>query len=394
MADLIAAGSTNQVQSNLFRKYMPTIRAKSKCNTLRSQARTMIGKWVASNHKFSYKQYRHFKRNGTAHVWQQLISQKRFDKIDFGSVHGRALLQMVSSKFLENQGLTKKYEEWIESQPVAKFTGYVHELAMKIGAPNMCGSRNRYRKAVDLKPYQKKTINKQYDGLVRLAKSDENITKLLVVRDTSSSMTSNIPGQDFSAYDVAKALGIFFGDMLDGPFKNSWLEFSNSARIHTYKASNFVDKWLGDTSEAYGGTNFQGVMEFFSKVKSDNVDESHFPSGILCISDGEFNSTGMRNETNVQAFKRGLLGGGFSREFVDNFKIVFWDIRNSYYGKRNASFETYDNHENVFYMSGYDGTVVSFFFRSSDICRAPAGALQISNGIKNISRNSLMAKQE
>lgn len=76
----------------------------------------------------SYKQYQNLKASGTAHQWQQLISQSNFLEINFDSIHGRALAQLVSSKFLANHKLEEKYETWVESKPLVKFTGYVYEL--------------------------------------------------------------------------------------------------------------------------------------------------------------------------------------------------------------------------------------------------------------------------
>jgi hypothetical protein len=42
----------------------------------------------------------------------------------------------VSSKFLANQKLESKYENWIASKPIAKFTGFVHELFKNVGFGN------------------------------------------------------------------------------------------------------------------------------------------------------------------------------------------------------------------------------------------------------------------
>ena len=62
-----------------------------------------------------------------------MISKRLFDQINFDTIHGRALAQLVGGKFLKNQGLESKYQQWIESKPVAKFTGYVYELFTPLG---------------------------------------------------------------------------------------------------------------------------------------------------------------------------------------------------------------------------------------------------------------------
>jgi hypothetical protein len=374
-ASLIMSGLENPNTVDLVKKYLPQIKSRSNCTTVEAQANTTIGKFlvskifgVKSDNYATYKQYRKLKASGEAHQWQQLISQRLFDQIDFASVHGRALSGLVSSKFLSNNNLENTYEDWISAQPVAKYTGYVHELAMKIGSPN--GGNNYWlsgSNATTLKPYQKHTINKQYDGLVKLAKDNVNLNSgLLVVRDTSGSMTSNIKGQEISAYDVAKALGIFFGDMLEGHFANSWVEFNRTAKMHTYKEDNFVDKWLGDASSIIGNTNFLSVANLFANIKSKGVTESEFPTGIVCISDGEFNRAKDRLTTNFEAFRDILTAAGFSKEYVKNFQLILWDIPNSYYGRDTTQFETYGDTENVFYLSGYDGSILGFLLGDAD----------------------------
>ena len=99
MSDFILAGLENPNTCNLVKKFIPTIKAKSKCRTLESQANTIIGKFLA--HKLfgdgefspklhsnnSYCLYRKLKSSGTAHEWQQMISRSQFN-IDFSKVHG------------------------------------------------------------------------------------------------------------------------------------------------------------------------------------------------------------------------------------------------------------------------------------------------------------------
>lgn len=76
---------------------------------------------------------------------------------------------------------------------------------------------------------------------------------------------------------------------------------------------------------------------------------------------GEFDKTGMHNDSNIKAFREILKAAGFSREYRDNLTFVFWDIRNTFYGNTNRPFETYNSEKyKVFYFSGYDGSVLSF----------------------------------
>lgn len=360
MGAIIMAGLENPNTVNLVKKYLPQIKPNSKCTTVEAQADNMIAKWICSllygvkpDHvskaKFyghTYKLYRKLKASGTAHRWQQLISRGNHNLVDFDTVHGRALALMVSSKYLKNQGLEEKYNQWIESKPVAKFTGYVHELFMKIPT----------------KPYQISTLNKQFEGLVEIAKKNAKTdTSLIVVRDTSGSMDRSAEGVNMSCGNIAKALALFFSRMLpDGHFANSWIEFNADAKMHQWRGSTPYENWINDHSSYIGNTDFQSVIRLFAKIKNSGVPESEFPTGILCISDGEFDPADLE-ATNVQKALHTLRSNGFSKEYVDNFKIVLWDLRNNYYGRRSTSFETYESDvPNVYYFSGFDGSTVAF----------------------------------
>ena len=355
---LILAGLENPETSELVKKYLPQIKSRSKCKTVAAQADTIIGKYLCSvifadieDKIESYEKYRKLKVSGTAHVWQQLISQGRFMEIDFDTVHGRALAQMVSGQFLKNNGLEETFEKWMASKPIAKYTGYVYELMQPV--------KSGYSNNV-LRSYQEDTINKQFLGLIETAKKGmvgEN--PFITVVDTSSSMTGLVPGTKISAYDIAKSMALYFSYLLKGPFNNHWMEFNNKCILKKWVGDTPVKKLQNDRSEAYGSTDFESVARTFVEVRQSGIKEEDFPGGILCLSDGCFNYT-HSNEGNYKSFKKILLRGGFSKEFVDKFKIVLWDIPNGYYADRGAKFEEFADCPGMFHISGLDGSVVAF----------------------------------
>jgi hypothetical protein len=350
MGKLILSGLENDNTTNLVRKYLPQIRTNSKCNNVSAEADNIIGKWIASlifgkkedDSGLTYRKYRKIKTSGTAHQWQQLISQGKHNLVNFNTVHGRALAKMVSGKYITNNGLTSAYEKWIESKPAVKYTGYVHELFEKMPT----------------KPYQINTLNSQFKGLVETGKKNATTTTgLIVVRDTSGSMSGLAENTNMSCFHIGKALGLYFSEMLsEGYFANSWIEFNSNAKLNTWAGSTPYQKWVNDTSRYNPrNTNFTSVIELFVSIKKKGVKESDFPTGILCISDMEFDPVEL-NKTNVQEALDMLLRGGFSQEYVDNFKIVLWNLQT----RHNARFETYGDVKNVYYFSGYDASTIAF----------------------------------
>ena len=372
---LILTGLENPNTSELIKKYLPQIKTNSRCNTLEAQADNLIAKWICSllfgskdgKEVSNYKKYRKLKSNGTAHQWQQLISQGKHELVDFNTVHGRALALMVSGKYLANNNLENKYTEWIESKPIAKFTGYVHELFTKLPQ----------------KKYQIDTLNSQFKGLVETAKKNAvDGTSMIVVRDTSGSMTLPATGTSQSCGDIAKALALFFSEMLpSGVFANTWIEFNSSAKMHTWKGSTPYEKWTNDRSGYLGDTDFQSVIQLFCTMRKQGISESEFPTGIICISDSEFNPTQL-GKTNVNQALSSLRLNGFSDEYVNNFKIVLWNLQRGY--NVGNKFETYGDVKNVFYFSGYDGSTIAFLTGvEGQAEKAPTTAEELFNAAMN-----------
>jgi hypothetical protein len=350
--DLILAGLRNENTSELVKKYLPQIKARKQATTIDAQSNNAIAKWICSllfgakeNHS-SYKAYRKLKTSGTAHDWQKLISQQKFDKIDFNQVHGRALSILVKSKFLKNHGLSEKYAAWITAPTTkeVKYTGFVHELF----EGSWINDKNK-----------EETINKQFHTLVEKARTNE-VTDLIVVKDISGSMSSQCTGTKSSCGNVAKSMALFFSEFLKGTFANSYIDFDSKATLRTWVGQTPVDKYKNDRASCVGGTNFQSVIDLFVTIKRKGVNESEFPRGILAISDGEFNPTQL-NQTNVETARNKLKGAGFSKDYVDNFVIVLWNLQSSYYGKGTGEkFETGLDTKGVYYFGGYSPSVISF----------------------------------
>lgn len=349
----ILTGLKDETQNNLIKKYLPQIKTRSACKTVESQADNMIAKWICSllygsksKEGTTYRMYRKLKTSGTAHEWQKLISQGKHDLVDFNTIHGRALNKLVRSKYLTNQGLSDKYNAWISKDSTeAKYTGFVHELFEKLPSVKSYLDANKIE-----------TINKQFATLVKKGGEVKKDTSFIVVRDTSGSMSSTATGTNMSCYNIAKALALYFSEFLTGKFSNAWIEFKDDAKMHEWKGETPIDRWYNDKSDTIGSTNFQSVINLFVKLKAQGVSESEFPTGILCISDSEFNPAQL-GKTNVETAKSTLRRSGFSDEYVNNFVIVLWNLQ-SY--TRGNKFETHGDVQNVYYFSGYSAATVSF----------------------------------
>ena len=381
---VICAGLDNPKTSSLVRKYLPTIRTNSKSITVESQANTLIGRWIASrlftekdrkgDNYYIYTKYRHLKAGGKAHDWQQKISKQLYESINFNTIAGRALSLLVGSKFLENHNLTEKYSKWISSKPTAKFTGFVFELFKPLGD---------YHTAEILPDYQEQTIQAQFNQLVETGKGNMNTqSKLLVVRDISGSMTSRAIGTNMSSYAIGKAMALYFSEFLDGAFKNAYAVFADDCELRVWKGNSVCDKWRNDIDSDFGSTNFLSIAKLLVKIKNKGVPESEFPTGVLALSDGEFNSTGWNesygaSSTNFKVFRKLLKEGGFSEDYVNNFKLILWDLPNGYYGGSSPKFEDFADAPNNYYLSGYDPSAIAFIMGNEEFKASPRNAEEL-----------------
>jgi hypothetical protein len=100
--------------------------------------------------------------------------------------------------------------------------------------------------------------------------------------------------------------------------------------------------------------------------------EEEFPSGMLCLSDGEFDRPYSNSDKAVATFRETLLKGGFSKKFVDNFKIILWDIPNGYYGKSTPKFEELADSPNTIHIGGLDGSIVAFLLGNEISQKVPS----------------------
>ena len=393
----IADGLANESQSNLVKKYLPQIYSAKHCDTLQKQCNAVIGRRIArflfgnpedvQDKIHNAVEYRKLKTSGTAHEWQKKIAQRDFLNINWDTIAGRALQKLVNSKFLENHNLVEAFSNWVLSQETAKYTGYPYEL-FKDG--NYGFNKSTIIENLYPKRYQRELVNKQFLQLIDVAKQDMNRqTGFIVAMDVSGSMTSKCPGSTtMSAYSVARAMALYFSYLLRGKFANTYLAFSDRVVIDRFEGSTPLEKYYnGYHKYSACNTNFFQIAQLLGELKAKGYPESEFPTGVVCLSDGEFDRqtgdwdiTGNANwrsrsnasrETVFEAFKKCLLKCGFSKEYVDNFKLVLWDIPNSYYGSSTPKFEALANTPNIFHMSGFDPAGLAFLTGTKQVTTIP-----------------------
>lgn len=362
---ILAANIANDDQRNLVLKYMPLPVAKSKAKSDRAKMRNTLAHEFMKYLGLSYKEYRALKTTGDAHVFQKLISQRKFKDLNFNTIPGKALNILANApKFFEKTKLLKKFEQWVKEQPVVKFNGYPYELAVQVRM-----------KRDKLPLYQKMTIDKQFDMLIETAKKDQGGLKgnVWCALDTSGSMGWEESKVSNNAYaiDVCLGLGVYFAELNTGAFHNNVVLFSSTSEARSIKGtfSERIQSLL--KSCAMGSTNFQSVIDLMIRVRKQHpeIPESDFPQTLLVISDMQFDATG-NMQTNYEMLVDKLRNEGkFSDEFLKSFKVVWWYCT----GAKTRDYPSTIDDAGAYMFSGFDGAILTLLLGGEDVVDEQTG---------------------
>ena len=368
--EVIAEGINDPSHKDLIKKYMPRIRSSKKCTTSWAMKTNTLAKRFADVAGWSYKDYRTYKTSGEAHTFQKIICKGLYSNIDWKTIPGKALLNLVSGKFLTNHNLEDTYYDWIKSQPVAKFNGYAFELGRKLG-----NSKYEFNKTSRI---TRITVDKQFDGLITTASKDGGAIQgnVLCALDTSGSM--NGPALDNAGttpFHVCISLGIYFSELNQGAFHNTVAMFDDTSTLLKLKGKTFSDKWNEIISQqtAWGSTNFQSVIDLIVDTRKNHpeVPLEDFPSTLVVVSDMQFNpSTSYYNRISEQTnYETAMskLRKVFPSEFVDNFKIIWWYCSN----RKTSDFPSTMENGGTYMMSGFDGSIISFLLGGDIVVKTP-----------------------
>jgi len=340
---LIQKGIDCDYNSNLVAKYLPRIRSKSNVYNERHTTLNQFGFGLIKFLKWTPTQYRKFKASGEAHEFQQLLSKGLFNHVDFNSIPGKALFQLVNrtgrdgKTTIERHGLETQYINWIKDQPIAKFTGYVYELMQTVNTSMTIA--------------QKYTVDKQFEGLLKLANDNGAIQEnVWCALDTSGSMTASVA--DTTAYDICLSLGVYFSSLNQGSFQNQVIMFDNVSKVKQLSGS-FSDKVMQIRNEntAWGSTNFQSVINEIVRIRLENpnIPLEDYPATLLVVSDMQFNPVRGNTRTNYRRAMEKLASIG-----LPNMKIVWWWVTG-----RAKDFPSNLDDEGVTMIGGFDGSILS-----------------------------------
>ena len=367
---VFAEGISDNSHKDLVKKFMPRIRSNKKCTTLWAQRTNTLAKKFASAAGWTYGEYRKYKATGVAHEFQTIICKGLYKDINWKTIPGKALLNLVSGNFLKSHNLETDYLAWIKAQPMAKFNGYPYELGRKLGMSKYDLTKTNL--------ITKVTVDKQFESLIATASKDGGAIKgnVLCALDTSGSMTGPaLDNAGTTPFHVCISLGIYFSELNKGAFHNTVAMFDDVSTLVKLKGKTFSDKWSEIISQrtAWGSTNFQSLIDMIidTRKKHPEIALEDYPETMIVVSDMQFNPSNNYYRTNkadeltnyAEAMRK--LRSVFPDEFVDNFKIIWWYCSN----RKTSDFPSTMDNGGTYMLSGFDGSIVSFILGGETIVK-------------------------
>jgi hypothetical protein len=146
-----------------------------------------------------------------------------------------------------------------------------------------------------------------------------NDHKGLVIADVSGSMFSGIPN-----VLVAVSLALYFAERNTGPFKDMWMNFSESPTFQRFSGNNIYEKYQNMDKNNWGGTtNLQSAFNMILDTAVRNkVDPKEMPSVLYIVSDMEFDTaSGCNTKTNFQVIREKYEKAGYALP-----RLVWWNV--------------------------------------------------------------------
>lgn len=328
---------------------------------------SLLGKWIPSENSSSAKTKHNARRIIAAlhvspreyrktlsalreriHVVERLMSQNRWDEIDFSHLPSRAGL-IYRKAFERRDMIQQKYREFAKDTSTKVNAGklYPYDVVREAQKVMHCDSYWNYgSREPRLDDTQRLMVNKYWDNL----KDYFNGATLnaMVVCDTSSSMLSGA-SNTASPMQVAVSLAMYTAERANGPFHNHYISFSHKARLVEVLGADFCDKVSRIIrSNVCENTNLESVFDLvLDTAMQYRLPRNAMPKTLVVVSDMEIDHVAgisNRKEIFMESMRRKWFNKCGNRyEFPD---VVFWNV-----SARNDTFLD-DPKSGITYVSG------------------------------------------
>ena len=303
--DIIKNQLALDVQSktpSLLAKWLPSENASAKKT---KRAATIIRKYLNMTHR----EYRKMLSNlrSKINIVEKLMSQNRWDEIDFSKIPSKAGL-IYKNAFSRRNILAKKYETFMKNENTTVNAKALNPVEIAHKCLNSYSMTEIDRAALD--KYWKNLDN--YYG--------DNIENGIAVVDVSGSM-SGVP------MEAAISMGAYIAERGHGPFANHFITFSEHPTLVKFEGIDIVDKFERCSRADWGyNTNIEKVLDMLLSVALDkHTNPEDIPSRLYIFSDMEFDKgmsvRGRNTDTLFEAHAKKWATYGYQMP-----QVVFWNL--------------------------------------------------------------------
>ena len=232
-------------------------------------------------------------------VVERLMSQNRWDEIDFSHLPSRAGL-IYRKAFERRDMIQEKYREFARDTSTKVNAGTLYPYDVVKSAISLMGSDNYWgRKNIPLDNTQRLMVNKYWDNLKDYFKG--GISNMMVVADTSGSMTSTY-GTSVAPITVATSLAIYAAERAKEPFANHYISFSRYAKLVETRGVDFCDKVDRIVrANLCENTNLESVFDLvLDTAMGAHLSPMDIPHTLVIVSDMEVDRcSDMRGDKSV-----------------------------------------------------------------------------------------------
>jgi len=302
-------------------------------NAIQKDGNALAAKWMPRKGKIANelrkawgmtpKEYRKLLVEKTSVVETQMCSNK-WGEINYSHLPSVAAARYTKAFFKNDSERYKQYVLELSNPGES-------ENQVKINA----GAVYPYDVVKTLKKGVQELAVEQWKSLPDFMKG--NTKKILPVVDVSGSMSTPVSSsKNLSCMDVAISLGLYISERNSGPFKNSFVTFTDTPTLQ-YLQGNLAERYGQLRDSDWGmSTNLEGVFDLIlNKAIESKLPQSDLPDQILIVSDMEFNMA--IEDSELTAF--GMIRKKYESSGYEMPEVVFWNVQSRGRGNLPVTFD-------------------------------------------------------
>lgn len=276
------------------------------------------------------KDYRHMLSNlrDKLNIIEKALAEKNVEKLD-------AMQESLTSK--QNYKYKKALMNLMPEQRMEYFNKVLAGEA-NYNADVLEPHEIYYRYRNDMEDRKVVSVDMGYEIMWReLPNKVKKDNQVLVMRDGSGSMLSNIPGtNNGTILDVSSALTVYFAEHTDGEFKDKFITFSSHPEIVDLSSCDNLYEKIKKLNhyDDYTNTNLEAAFDMILNTAVNNhLAQEDLPKNLLVISDMEFDYAtdsgwGKYNFTKWTPTLFDTIRDKYEAAGYKIPRLIFWNVNN------------------------------------------------------------------